>query len=261
MVVHQLQVSQDILNLLPFIKLHPSNDRIRNLAFNQFVFYGTGLGINPVKDSHITIGPDRLLRGDSLYDFLYDKTRLIHFILGHIKGEEFAFRILCPEFLLLSVPIFSYDMAGCLENVLRGAIILFQGENFSLRKVLLKIQNISYLCASPAVDGLVIVSDHTDILMGLDHLSDELILNQVGILKLINHHITAEFLISFEDLRMAPEKNRHKGEKISKVEGVVSSEILLVALINHCQSLLENIIGIRRILVRCDPLIFQSING
>ena len=58
-------------------------------------------------------------------------------------------------------------MVGSLEDVLCGAIILLQGDDSCLGKVLLKVQNISDLCPSPAVDGLVIVSDHADVAMRL----------------------------------------------------------------------------------------------
>jgi hypothetical protein len=123
-------------------------------------------------------------------------------------------------------------MVGSLKNVLSGAIILLQGDDFSFWKVLLKIQNISNLCSSPAVDGLVIISDHTDVPMGFHHLFDELILDQVGILKFIHHHIAAELPIRPEDLWKAFEKNRYKSEKVSKVESIVPMEIFLIALIN-----------------------------
>ena len=68
-------------------------------------------------------------------------------------------------------------MIGRMKDVLCGAVILFQSDDFRFRKVFLKIENISYLCSSPAIDGLIIVSDHTDIPMPIDDLSDEMILN------------------------------------------------------------------------------------
>jgi hypothetical protein len=118
------------------------------------------------------------------------------------------------------------------EDVLGGTVVLLQRDDFGLRKVLLKIENISHLCASPAIDGLVIVSDHTDIPMPIDDLSDEMILNEVRVLKFVHHDIAAELPVRFKDFWEASKKNGHKGEKISKIEGIVSTKILLISLID-----------------------------
>jgi hypothetical protein len=61
---------------------------------------------------------------------------------------------------------------------------------------------------------------------------NEVILDEVRVLKLIDHHIAAELLIGPQDLWIAPEQNRYKEEEISKIEGIVTSKILLIALID-----------------------------
>src|SRR4030067_1133879 len=102
---------------------------------------------------------------DLLYDFLDDKTRLIHLILGNIESEEFTFRVFRPENFLFSQTISSYHAVGRLEDILSGAVVLLKGDHFRLWKVFLKVQNIPHLRPSPAVDGLIIVSDDADVSM------------------------------------------------------------------------------------------------
>jgi hypothetical protein len=142
-----------------------------------------------------------------------------------------------------------------MEDVLGGTVVLLQGDDFGLREILFKIENISYLCSSPAIDGLVIVSDDTDIPMPIDDLPDEMILNEVRVLKFVHHHIAAELLVRFEDFWKASKKNGHKGEKISEIEGIVPMKVLLISLIDQGQSLLKDAELGGTVLIRGDAFI------
>jgi len=58
----QFQIGKDILDLFPLIELQPAYDRIRDLLFNQFILEGTGLGVDPVEDGDLAVGPKRFGR-------------------------------------------------------------------------------------------------------------------------------------------------------------------------------------------------------
>jgi hypothetical protein len=93
--------------------------------------------------------------------------------------------------------------------------------------------------------------------MPLNHLFNEVVLDQVGILKFIDHYILAEFLISPQDFWKALEKSGHEGEKVFKVEGIVSSKVFLISLVDQAQSLLKDIEFGGAILIWGDALILQ----
>jgi hypothetical protein len=97
--------------------------------------------------------------------------------------------------------------------------------------------------------------------MSVDDLPDEVILDQVRILKLIDHDVTAKLLVGFQDLRITSEKNGNKSEEISKIEGIVPLQIFLISLVNQGQSFLKNIELRRMVLIRCDAFVLQLIDG
>jgi hypothetical protein len=97
--------------------------------------------------------------------------------------------------------------------------------------------------------------------MSVDDLPDEVILDQVRILKLIDHDVTAKLPVGFQDLRITSEKNGNKSEEISKIEGIVPLQIFLISLVNQGQSFLKNIELRRMVLIRCDAFVLQLIDG
>ena len=79
------------------------------------------------------------------------------------------------------------------QDGLGTAVVFFQLDNAGLGKGPGKVQNILYLGPPEAVDGLGVVPHHHEIPVGLDQRPDHLILQQVGILVFIYHHITIVF--------------------------------------------------------------------
>jgi len=96
--------------------------------------------------------------------------------------------------------------------------------------------------------------------MRVDDLPDEVILDQVRILKLIDHDVTAKLLVGFQDLRITSEKNGNKSEEIPKIEGIVPPQIFLISLVNQSQSFLKNIELRRVVLIRCDAFVLQLVD-
>jgi hypothetical protein len=142
-----------------------------------------------------------------------------------MKGEKLSLRVLRPEDLLFPKPVSSNNMIGRLQDVLGGPVILLKSNDFGLRKVFLKIKNVPDLCPSPTIDRLIIVPDHTDILMSFHQTSDEMILDEVGVLEFVYHHVSAEILIGRQHLWEPLEQDRNEMEEILKIQGIVSAKV------------------------------------
>jgi hypothetical protein len=144
---------------------------------------------------------------------------------------------------------------------LSRAVILLEGDDLRLRKILLKVEDIPHLRPSPAIDGLVIITDGTEVSVVFNHPFDQMVLDQVGILEFIHHDITTEVLIEAQALGETFEKNRYKEEEIPEIESVISAEIALIALINLGHLLFKDVELRRNILLRSDPLVLQMVDG
>ena len=75
------------------------------------------------------------------------------------------------------------------QNGVGRTVILFKANHLGFRPVILEVQNVAYLGASPSVNGLVIVTDHAKISMVLRESLDNFVLSPVGVLVLIDKHM------------------------------------------------------------------------
>ncbi len=49
---------------------------------------------------------------------------------------------------------------GGIQNLFCGAVVLFQNNHLSMRKIIPEFEDVAHICPSPAVDGLIVVSHY-----------------------------------------------------------------------------------------------------
>ena len=76
-----------------------------------------------------------------------------------------------------------------MQNVLRGAVILLQPDDFGLGEIALKFQDVADISAAPGIDALVFIAHHADVLLAARQQAHQFILRTVGVLILINQQI------------------------------------------------------------------------
>ena len=75
------------------------------------------------------------------------------------------------------------------EDCFGGTVVLLQLNNFGAGILVFKLQDVADISAAEAIDGLVIITDHTKIFMGVGQEAYQLKLRVVGILVLVYHDI------------------------------------------------------------------------
>ena len=70
-----------------------------------------------------------------------------------------------PELLALARLVVLHHRAGGRQNVLGGAVVLLQPDGLGVRKVALEIQDVADVRAAPAIDRLVLVAHHADVVV------------------------------------------------------------------------------------------------
>ena len=88
-----------------------------------------------------------------------------------------------------------------------------------------------------------------------------MILNEVGVLEFVHHHVSAEILIGRQHLWEPLEQDRNEMEEILKIQGIVSAKVFLVSLVDQRQAFLKDVKLGRLVLVRSDPVVFQFPDG
>ena len=92
-----------------------------------------------------------------------DKVSLAGTGIGIHDDDLLAFRTSGTEMLALTLGVVGDDTVGSLEYRLGRTVILFELDNTGTRKILLELQDESYISASERIDGLVIVAYNSDV--------------------------------------------------------------------------------------------------
>ena len=118
-----------------------------------------------------------------------DEIRFFVLIISLIHGDFVALIVVRPELLSLSSLVVGDHRVGCLQDVLGGAVVLLQTNYPGALILLFKAQNVLNGSAADAIDGLIVVTHHTDILIPPGQQCGQKILQIVGVLILVNEHI------------------------------------------------------------------------
>lgn len=89
---------------------------------------------------------------------------------------------------------------GGAQDVTRGAIVLLQLDGLAVFKVLLKVQDVGDVGATPAINGLVVVAhDHEVLVLGGQQVGD-FVLDVVGVLIFVDANVAEALLVLVEHL-------------------------------------------------------------
>ena len=224
-VINGLQISKDILDLFSGIKIHPAHDFVRNVRHEKFFLKGTGLIIGPVQHGKIPV------RSPAVQLFPDVSRNILRFLIGALKKLKYhrlSPFVICPECFFLPADIILNYTVGSIQDILRRTVVLFQFNDSCIWKNFLKIQNIFYICSPESVDGLIVVSHHTEILIFPRQNTHQLKLHRVCVLILVHHNITKTVLITLQHIRAALKELHRLHQQIIEIQCIVLLQLLLI---------------------------------
>jgi hypothetical protein len=101
---------------------------------------------------------------------------------------------------------------------LRRAVIALEANHFGVRKVARKTEKDGNVSAAPAVDGLVFVANHADVLVRADEQAKQIVLDAVGVLIFVDVNVLKAVSPFFADLRRFAKQTRGAEQEIVEVE-------------------------------------------
>ena len=147
------------------------------------------------------------------------------------KMDRRTFSLVGPELFLFAPYVVADHGVGRIQHVLGGAVILFEANDQRIRINLFKIQNIAYIGAPEAVNGLVVIADDAQVPVLIRQKPHQLELRIVGVLILVHHDIAETVLIRCEHLVMGMKQLHGQHEQIIEIHGVILAEPLLILVI------------------------------
>ncbi len=122
-------------------------------------------------------------------DVLGGEARLLVVVPDAAHGELAAVARVGVQGLAEAAEIVRDQLRGRAEDMARGAVILLQPDHMRAGEILLEAQDVVHFRAAPAVDGLVVVADATDVVVPLCEQPQPEILRDVRVLVLVHEDV------------------------------------------------------------------------
>ena len=145
-----------------------------------------------------------------------------------VQRDALAPVVLGPERLLLAPRVVGDHLVGGVQYVAGGAVVLLQLDGHALGEVLLEVQYVPKVGPAPAVDGLVVVAHHAQVVPIPRQQPHQHVLGGVGVLVFV-HQYVAEFVpVVVQHRRLLGEQLQGLDQQVVEVQGVVALQRLLV---------------------------------
>lgn len=156
------QIGKQILDFPALIEVDSTHNAVRNVMENQFFLENTGLRICAVENGKVFVGGKS--GRDNICNGIRNTAGFFIFIFKLRVIDCISLWLLCPECLVLSDGIiFNHSVCG-VQNILGGTVIFFQFNDFCLRILAFKIQDIINIGTAEFIDRLVIIADNAEIM-------------------------------------------------------------------------------------------------
>ena len=129
-----------------------------------------------------------------------DPAGLVALVLRVVPRDGKPCAAVAPEVLRLTARVVGDDRVRGVKDVLGGAVVLIEHDDRGVREGLLELEDVADVCAAKAIDGLVAVADHGDVVVLLAEEQHDLVLGAVGVLVLVDKDVLEATLVVLEHL-------------------------------------------------------------
>src|SRR5579863_4154733 len=223
-VAGQPRVGQNVPYLGARIKTEPARHTVVDAASPQRLFQDARLGVSAIQHRDCR----RIGRGERAPNSTRNERA---FLLGSrrlIEAHARPARALGPERLALARRVATDDGAGRVENRLGRAVVLLEADDARAGIVLLESQDVLDGRATPAVDRLVLVADHAEVLVRARQQAYQLVLDAIGVLILIDQDVAKALVVLPANIVRRIEESRRLEKQIVEVERVRLPQFALV---------------------------------
>lgn len=137
----------------------PSDDPVGHVAAGELFLEGTCLGVGPHEYRHRAQRVPAL----QLLESIGDPTRLGPLVRADIEPHGFASLVVGEERFAASLPVGGDEGSGGGQDRCGGAVVLLELDHRRTREVAFEGEDIVHLGPTPAIDGLVLITDRGEI--------------------------------------------------------------------------------------------------
>ena len=154
-----------------------------------------------------------------------------------------ALLVVGPQLLRFSSSVVFYHRMSRIEYRRCRSVVLLELHDFRISEILFELQYVPYICTSPLVYALVVVADHTYVIVRLCEHLYECVLQSVRILVLIDHYVSEPVLIFQQHSFVLFEKAHCIEKQVVEIHRIVFFERIFVAAVHSRRHLVLDIIA------------------
>ena len=189
---HDGHIRVDVLDLFAVVEALAAHDLVGDARAGEVVFDGGRLGVHPVEDGVVRKAS---ALPQVLADHFGDVGGLLAVVLGLVDVDRRALAVFGPQGLALAGGVVLDDAVGGVQDVGGGAVVLFQPDDLGPGVVPLKVEDVLDGGPAEAVDALVVVAHHADVLFRPGEQADQPELGHAGVLVLVHQKVMVAVLV------------------------------------------------------------------
>ncbi|KPZ19749.1 Uncharacterized protein ALO56_05260 [Pseudomonas viridiflava] len=252
----QPQVRHGVLDLGAFEESLAAVDAIWNAFAQQGFFQHPRLGVGAVQNGDVVTRDTGL---EHALDGLDHITRFIVFVEGGIQADQLAVADIGPQLFAQATAVVDDQAVGRFEDARRGAVVLLQTNDLSVREVGGILVNVLDLRAAPAVDGLIVVADHHQAVATLSQQTQPGVLHGVGVLEFVHQHVAEAALIVRQQTGVVAPQVERAQQQFGEVDHAGTLAGRLIGFIDAAHGGQEQVAAGLNVL-RTQPFVFLAID-
>ena len=253
---HDGHVGMDILDLFAVVEALAAHDLVGDACTGKVAFDGGRLGVHAVEDG--VVGQMSALF-QVLADHIRDVAGLVLLVLGGVHLHLIALPIAGPQGLALALGVMLNDTVRSVQDIGRRAVVLFQTDGLGARVNALEIKDVLNGSAAEAVDALVIIAHHADVLFRAGEEAHQTELRHTGVLILVHQQIAVFVLVEIPHILVLGQQLHSLVDQVVKVECSGFLQALFVGRVDAGRQRAFGIFcGAGKGLFRADKLILPS---
>ena len=182
----EAQIRERVLDLHALEEAQAAVDAVRQAVADQRLFEHARLRIRAIQDRAVAQpASSRVMRLDPVDDEL----GLVVLVERRVELDRLALLIVGPEVLAEPPGVLRNQSVRGLEDRAGRAIVLFEADDFGAWKIMAELDHVLDLGAAPAVDRLVVITDHEHRAAVAGQRAQPGVLQRVGVLELVDQDV------------------------------------------------------------------------
>ncbi len=178
-------------------------------------------------------------------------------VLGLDDANRLALAELRPEMLLLALAVLLDHRVRGVEDRVRRAVVLLERDDPGSPEVALELEDVADVGASEAIDALVRITYHHQVLMNTGEQLQQHVLRVVRVLVLVDEDVAERLGPALAGLREALEHLHGQHEHVVEVDGVEVEQLALVEAVHVGDGLVVEAADAGGVLVGADELVLR----